>query len=584
VPYQDYYQETNATGTYDVALFNYNAALTLCAARGMALPSLAEMNTLHGEKPDPSSSDNWPVERPYWTREPLDTGNNGQVYDLVSGSATLSPILTPAGVTCVYSGILASLNTVVDNQYVSGTPATGIWDEVEALVTSSNGAPVALRNVYFYSDTPGLIFNQKQAATDANGKARIGVSSSTPGTFTVYANYLTQTLNTAVTFINNVLDSLIISGGNEVRMGQSINLTAMASYSSGDDTDVTMDATWQSNNTSTATVSSGTVTGVWPGTVNISATYSGMNSLPHPVTVFAGLTRVDVTPSTATMNTGENKSFSATAYFDDTSSLDITELATWFSSNSGVADVSSTAGSKGVVTAITPGDAVIQALYTDHGISQIGSANVTVISPGPTLTSLEVSPSSGDIGIGSNHPQQLTVTAHYSDGSSKSATNLATYTSSDNALATVNGTGLIAGVYHGDGVVITASYTDGEVTQSGQSTVNVKRNPTSLNLTPDSMTLKKGETQSYSYTTYFDDGSSEIDFDSTMNGYSGACINITWTNGNPSIIVDETAHTVTGGEPYPVRPQDSLECYIRPYFDPTASPTAKDFISIMVTN
>ncbi|MGY3896878.1 hypothetical protein, partial [Aeromonas enterica] len=102
VPYQDYYQETNATGTYDVALFNYNAALTLCAARGMALPSLAEMNTLHGEKPDPSSSDNWPVERPYWTSEPLDTGNNGQVYDLVSGSATLSPILTPAGVTCVY--------------------------------------------------------------------------------------------------------------------------------------------------------------------------------------------------------------------------------------------------------------------------------------------------------------------------------------------------------------------------------------------------------------------------------------------------------------------------------------------------
>ncbi|HDO1319337.1 TPA: Ig-like domain-containing protein [Aeromonas veronii] len=548
IPYQDFYEETNATGTYQVALFNYEAALTLCAARGMVLPTIADMNKLHAEKPDPSGSDNWPVEQPYWTGEALDSSNNGQVYDLVSGSSALNPMMTPAGVTCVYSGLLASLNTEVDNQYVSGTPATGIWDEVEALVTSSNGAPVALRNVYFYSDTPGLVFNQKQAATDANGKARIGVSSSIPGTFTVYANYLTQTLNTAVTFINNVLDSLIISGGNEVRMGQSINLTAMASYSSGDDTDITMDATWESNNTSTATVSKGTVTGVWPGTVNISATYSGMNSLPHPVTVFAGLTRVDVVPSTATMNTGEKKKLSATAYFDDGSALDVTQTATWFSSNPGVADVT-TSGTRGEVTALTPGNAVIQALYTDHGISQIGGANITVISPGPTLDRLEMTPASADIGIGANHPQQLTVTAYYSDGSFKSVTNLATYTSSDNGLATVAASGLVTGVYHGAGVVIAASYTDGGITRSAQSIVNVTRDPVTVHINPDTMTLKVGETRSFTVDVSFDDGSSSHITSSSDEEWDRLqCINTTAVSGFDVLVVNDDNLTVKGNK------------------------------------
>ncbi|MGY3896892.1 hypothetical protein, partial [Aeromonas enterica] len=72
----------------------------------------------------------------------------------------------------------------------------------------------------------------------------IAVSSSMAGTFTVYANYLTQTLNTAVTFIDNLVSALSISGGDEVRMGQTLALAASASYDSGDVVDVSSEADW----------------------------------------------------------------------------------------------------------------------------------------------------------------------------------------------------------------------------------------------------------------------------------------------------------------------------------------------------
>jgi hypothetical protein len=287
------------------------------------------------------------------------------------------------------------------------------------------------------------------------------------------------------------------------------------------------------------------------------------------------------------MNTGEKKSLSATAYFDDGSALDVTQAATWFSSNPGVADVT-TSGTKGEVTALTPGNAVIQALYTDHGISQIGGANITVISPGPTLDRLEMTPASADIGIGANHPQQLTVTAYYSDGSSKPVTNLASYTSSDNASAMVSGTGLVSGVYHGDGVVITASYSDGGSTRSAQSIVNVKNDATSLRINPDEMTLRVAETKSFTVDITFDDGDS-IHFtrgptviEDPTNRF--VCINTTAVGGKDVLIVNEAALTATGNTAA-TRNDMGLQCALKRYFDGGYNGgVSSDFMTVTVTN
>ncbi|WP_395950143.1 Ig-like domain-containing protein [Aeromonas mytilicola subsp. aquatica] len=454
IPYQDFYEETNATDTYQVALFNYEAALTLCAARGMVLPTIAEMNQLHDEKPDPSGSDNWPVEQSYWTGEALDSSNNGQVYDLVSGSSALNPMMTPAGVTCVYSGLLTGLETTVDNQYLSGGPTSSTHDEVEALVTSGNGSPLALKKVYFYSSDANLSFSQKQVMTDADGKAKISVDSPVAGPFTVYANYLSQTLNTAVTFIENLVSNLTISGTNKVRMGDSINLTASATYDSSDVVDVSAEASWASSEPAMATVASGVVTGVVPGSVDISASFSGADAAAHPVTVFSGLSSLVVTPDSATLDVGATLDLIATAHYDDGASEDVTAAASWSSSNTTVASVVG-----GEVTAKASGSAAIQASYTDsHGISQVASAAITVHAP--TVTALHITPEASTVEAGKTI--QFTAIADMSDGSTKNVTNdlWMTWSSADDNVATITYYGLASGV-SGGATTIQAKYFDG---------------------------------------------------------------------------------------------------------------------------
>lgn len=70
------------------------------------------------------------------------------------------------------------------------------------------------------------------------------------------------------------LDSINITGGSEVNVEDTLQLTATATYSDGSTQDVTSEATWTSSSDA-ATVSTGTVTGSTEGTSSITATYEG---------------------------------------------------------------------------------------------------------------------------------------------------------------------------------------------------------------------------------------------------------------------------------------------------------------------
>ncbi|MCS0540264.1 Ig-like domain-containing protein [Aeromonas veronii] len=520
IPYQDFYEETNATGTYQVALFNYEMALTLCAARGMVLPTIAELNKLRAEKPDLSSSDNWPVERSYWTGEALDSANNGQVYDLVSGSSTLNPMKTPAGVTCIYSGLLAGLETTVDNQYVSDGSTSSTHDKVAALVTAGDGSPLPLKNVYFYSSDGNLSFSQKQVTTDTDGKAIVTVESPVAGTFTVYANYLTQTLNTAVTFIENGIKGLGITGANKVRMGESINLTASATYDSSDVVDVSAEANWASSRPATATVASGVVTGVAPGSVDITASFSGTDAAAHPVTVFSGLSSLMVTPDIATLDVGNTQDLTATAYYDDGASEDVTAVASWSSSNGAVASVAA-----GKVTANAGGTATIQASYTDsHGISQVDSGTIIVNNP-ITVTRLQITPVTSGVMVGLS--QQYTATLFLSDGSSRDVTHdtAISWYSSDSTVVDISPSGLATGLKLGTVTIKASGIFDTQYFEAEAQLTVVNALITALRVEPKNRIIPVGLTQDFSAIAEFSDGTKEVDVTNNPN--------IHWSVENP---------------------------------------------------
>ncbi len=163
-----------------------------------------------------------------------------------------------------------------------------------------------------------------------------------------------------------------------IQVGQTQSFTAVAKDASGNPISG-VSFTWESSNTSVATVnSSGVATGVAAGTAQIRAKVGNVTgtatltvTTPPPT-----VDSIEVTPATATIQVGQTQSFTAVA--KDASGNPISGVSfTWESSNTSVATVNSS----GVATGVAAGTAQIRAKVG----SVTGTATLTV-SPPPTFT------------------------------------------------------------------------------------------------------------------------------------------------------------------------------------------------------
>ncbi|MDQ8165356.1 MAG: Ig-like domain-containing protein, partial [Gemmatimonadota bacterium] len=117
--------------------------------------------------------------------------------------------------------------------------------------------------------------------------------------------------------------------------------------------------------------SDGLVSGVAPGTVQITATAGGV-SQSTSVTVLPAVASISVNPSSASVFTGQTTQLVPTLR-DANNNVLTGRLVTYSSSSSGVAPVSST----GLVSAIAPGTAVI----TVASEGRTATMSITVVSP-----------------------------------------------------------------------------------------------------------------------------------------------------------------------------------------------------------
>ena len=65
--------------------------------------------------------------------------------------------------------------------------------------------------------------------------------------------------------------------------------------------------------------------------------------------------------------------YSATGYFDDGSTQDMTQLVTWSVADPAVAQASNTAGTRGRVYALSPGLTTVRATDPDTGLTAAGT-------------------------------------------------------------------------------------------------------------------------------------------------------------------------------------------------------------------
>ena len=208
------------------------------------------------------------------------------------------------------------------------------------------------------------------------------------------------------------------------------------------------------NTAVTVSINSGAASlgqGIYTDTVTFTNTTNGVGNTTRPVSLTVAtktLTSVAVAPTSLVCPSNDPRQLDATAYFSDSSSLDITSLATWTSSRTSVCRVSAA----GLVTPVSGGSANATCSYTYSGTTRTGTCSLSVNYQ--TVWYLYLSPTSQT--FYSATPVQFTCQARTTTGWIN-VTQVCQWISSNTGVATVSSTGLVTPVARGN-ATITARY------------------------------------------------------------------------------------------------------------------------------
>jgi uncharacterized protein YjdB len=366
-----------------------------------------------------------------------------------SSSTSVATVDATGRATAVGNGNTTISATHVASR-VSGTAKLNVIGATLARITiapSSSqipaGATEQLTATAIYSDgstldvTSGVVWSSSLAGVATFSSTDLGLLSAvTPGSATITARdpKSKKTATATVTVLPAALVSLAISpSAPSLAVGNSLQLTAMGTYSDGSTHDTAGAVTWSSSDPSVATVSNavgseGLATAGAAGVTTITATdptTGRTQSTSLTVTPARWMTALSVAPATVSVPVGMTAQLVAQATYSDGTSADVTSLVSWSSSNAGVA-VSNSAGSTGQISGGSVGWATVTA--TDPATSLKASANVAVTPA--VLRSLSITPSSASISIGT--AQSFMATGTFSDGSTHDLTYSVSWSASTN--------------------------------------------------------------------------------------------------------------------------------------------------------
>lgn len=242
---------------------------------------------------------------------------------------------------------------------------------------------------------------------------------------------------------------------------------------------------YTSNNEPVATVDgSGLITAVKAGnaTITVKSNDNATATAKTSVTVeeaVVNVTGVTVDPATLSLETGETETLNGSIVPSNATN----KSSSWSSSNEEVATIANS-----TVTAVGAGTATITLTSVDG--EHTGTCEVTVTDPVVNVTGVAIEPETATLETGET--QQLTPTVEPSNASYKAVS----FTSSDDAIATVDDDGLVTAVAAGSADITVESIADGSKTATCDVTVeNAVVNVTSVGLTPATATLDIGATQ-----------------------------------------------------------------------------------------
>jgi hypothetical protein len=197
---------------------------------------------------------------------------------------------------------------------------------------------------------------------------------------------------------------------------------------------------------------------------------------------FIPITAMEVTATYESMADQTVNQYKAVGDFSGAFTRDITAEVTWIIEDDAIAAVSNDRGHEGLVTAISPGETVITAMYEDLFMS----APVVVTSA--FLTGIEIAPQ--DVELKAGITQQYEAAGTFSDDSNQDVTMLATWESSNTDVATIDSLGLATTVDAGTSTISGAW--QGIVSSTSLTVVGATL--TAITITPQEATIAQGTT------------------------------------------------------------------------------------------
>ena len=274
-----------------------------------------------------------------------------------------------------------------------------------------------------------------------------------------------------------------------VAVGATVTLTASALDASGNVV-TGRKVVWAVADSNLATVSpTGVVTGRRVGTVPVAASVEGKSAVAQIRVAPVAAVAVRVSPSSRDLTVGQTAQLKAEP-LDAQGAVLSGRAVAWSSSRPGVATVSQT----GVVTALSPGSAIIKA--TAEGKSGVAGVTVTPAA----VASVAVTPTAATLVVG----QTVQVEAQPRDASGRPLAGRAVAWSTNRPnVATVTSTGVVAAVSPG-----TATVTASSEGRSGAATIVVEAPSVDrVEVTPASTTVKVGGSFRLTATVYDSRGS-----------------------------------------------------------------------------
>jgi len=298
------------------------------------------------------------------------------------------------------------------------------------------------------------------------------------------------------------LESITTTGPLSIDEQSVSNYICTATYSDSSTQDVTSIATWSVEPADIALISEGvltTLTALNNTNCTITAVYQNQTN-SFAVTIIDSVPDLESIEITGPSQINENSisNYTCIAHFDDSSTADVTDIATWSVDPDGLASISSGQLTTGPISENT--NCTLRVVY--QGLDD--DLPVTIINGIPLLQSVVIS---GPAQVNENSNSNFTCTAHYDDNTTADVTESAEWNFDPSSLASVtNGELNVGSVTANTNGIITASY-EGKTNDLQVTMLDLGRDLTAIEISGPPV-LIEGSTTNYTCTAIYNDSSS----------------------------------------------------------------------------